>query len=393
MKKFNISKEQPQLDHEKLFEQIKKYRSEQLEISKIPADLLEETKELADPQYEKLQREVFINKEKKQIIFEALSQTAGYEDKEHPVNEDFSFINTQAGRAVLCDGMGGEGGPGAGAKASQLAVKIFEKSLTQKKISIESTEQEVKKALLEAVKEIPAKIVEGNCTLSAFQFIVDKNGKIKVVTVNIGDSPILMSDGKNLKKLSTEQTAWSNFLENITDDFYVNSYARLFAKDYYKDEKSRQKVVSKIQALAKELTSQIKKQKLPAQEFVEKKMEFFHDKTKEEVKNNLLFRLYKYLGRLSYGLGKKSEFDEDEVAIHVYDYEPGNLVFCASDGLTDNLTESEIIARTKKENIWNLNRLVLDARDNYIQVALKKKKGRAFAKPDDVTVAGFKLSA
>ncbi len=267
--------------------------------------------------------------------------------EKHPEwNEDSYFSNKEKLFFGVLDGVGGEGRKGAGEIASKLAkVNIEQNAKLLDNLSFDETKEAMRRILVESNKHIFEAIEENpdlrkmGTTASLVKLWVGEKGEIKPIIGNIGDSRVYMyrADG-GLEQLTIDD---SGVLPSI--------------KELNKG-KSQDEIEAEYRRVNEKLNNATN----------------FDDLNNvEKVLFNTRNQLYGFLG-----------FGENiEPKITTADFNKGDKIIIMSDGICDNLTDSEIkeiLKQTKGENWNSAESLINDALQRSREVHLR-------AKQDDMT--------
>ena len=234
--------------------------------------------------------------------------------------------------------------------------------MTELNITYKSSEEAVRQAMLEAFQEAKNATTVGGTTLSVAQLIRDKEtGQMKAVIANVGDSPVyIMKKDGTFKALHNEQTAWRLFLDNIKEyQSVVNNSAEKSKKKTALETKIWN-ILKKISRMEDEeielfVSTLIKRKNI--EKSLMKTVQSYRDKTNDELEDDLVFHAYHSLNSAIYqSISSDKKLDETLVKINSVEVDDGDMIFVVSDGISDNLLESEIrdFAKPRKPARLNL---------------------------------------
>lgn len=260
-------------------------------------------------------------------------------EKEGAVNEDRFIIDQENGFLAVFDGVGGHGG---GDVASSTAREVFASKVQE--MNEAKTEEEIVKILESTVEEAHQAIKQnayekGLDRDAATTGVIGKilkgeNGEQKLIFVSIGDSRIYIRDKDNT-------------VHPITFDM---------------EEKSRD-----LEKQLREVSSE-----------------------KDFEGNDLLRVMYERRNYISNAMGGRGV---PSVEVSSTILEPGDVVFATSDGVHDNLTDSEIEASLKGVNsAEEFSKILVEAaRKRADTAALGEVEKHIRAKDDDITAVAFSV--
>lgn len=276
-------------------------------------------------------------KGKETSMIEIVGETVA--SPKHPErNEDAIFIH-QGIAAGVFDGMGG---CVAGDVASRIASDFVREqiSLIPRGLGLKKVEDRIKQILIganeEVYREAQKKRNNMGTTASVVYIWTGSQGERKAIIGNVGDSRVyLLRDGQ---------------LRQITLD---DGYVRLA---YPNDEQAARQFQLKLNNVEK-----------PEEELREGERAIFNQR-------NIITQ---YLGR-----------DKITPRIHIVDVQPGDRLVLCSDGISDNLTDKEIlyILRHNQDNTKAVNELISDSEKR------SKDSDHPRHKPDDMSVVIIKVN-
>lgn len=380
-KNITVSKDQPGLvfDEENLKKLKQQVMNTPLPISKkekvTPPPLPKE--EFLDILPEPEQQVSQIEAADKKIQIEAFSNSVGSET--HEKNEDSVFIDSQAGVAIICDGMGGMG---QGDHASRQAIEILSKELSL--LEVPADQQEAEKQIIEIFRKAHQNLEVGGTTASAVKVFIDQQGNKQAVICSLGDSRVFrLKKNNQLESLTKENTTWNDFLD-LVDEMLENKNLYIAV---------RSGIVSSLQIDPKIIDwvmEQARKQPNP-RKFLANKAAELHEKKRKDVLKDKKQRpfndLYKGLNKGTIGLVAKTPFDKvkEKIEIKFIDVQDNDIIFATCDGVHDNLSDEKIAQIVKAAQAGSLDDLVKQAYDH-------SKSDWATAKKDDISVVGLKIS-
>jgi serine/threonine protein phosphatase PrpC len=335
----------------------------------------EELEGLSDLLTEIAEHEVEFRGQNTQFSLESIDLSFG--SKTHKNNEDTATVDGDSGLAILCDGMGGEGD---GDIASQTAVRELKKALAD--IKIDEKPERVALALEAAIRSVNGKIDRGKTTLSAIKIVVDQEGKKKAVIASVGDSKVFLSrkDGNGgFESLTEEQTAWAYFFENFRSQKDMEPFIKYFDKQPLGNNIPRK-------YFQQEIDNILAQPEAERESYILNKVAGYASIPKSQVKEDAFYHLYRRLNKTSEGLSAARKSSKVSIQIKIVDLEVGDIIFLTSDGLHDNLPVEEMKKIMKNRDITSLAELANKAKEMSTSIF-------AMAKPDDITIGGFKIAA
>ncbi|HUT22145.1 MAG TPA: protein phosphatase 2C domain-containing protein [Candidatus Bipolaricaulota bacterium] len=306
-------------------------------------------------------------------------------DDKHMFNQDTAFFDPEAGLLGVCDGMGGRQ---KGELASRIASEALYKELLLAEFDGDRKKYEanlrkifsgdkVSENKKEGINDLVLKNAPGSSTTVSFVKVVESApGKLMACAGWLGDSPIYVrrKDGR-LEQVSRDHNALKVVAE--TDDpNKLSNYAIALGRGV---------LGAKFDQIGAETMSKAIK-KLSACETVEDASRVAGEF--KNVDSEDLVDVYKKMrSMVDRGVGNKN-YKKEDLDLAWITLEDGDMVFAASDGLSDNRTRKELEQSIKNSvdfKVINsqLSREFKEAEDR------KKEDGEADTKIDDLTEVGM----
>ncbi len=292
-------------------------------------------------------------KESGEIIFRSGDYCVGLKDP----NED-AFVNLpDKGLFAVCDGVGGAKN---GHKASSIATETL-RANCNKFDRDKITESEMEDLILEILNEAKDKmeevangdseLIKMKTTVSLVKFWRNKENKLIATVANLGDSRVYKADSNHVfVKLIKEDSAFDIYIQEWQNQGWINE-----------DEERR--------------LSELMDNNFFDNVVNESDFDVFDAKFKPLVKT-----LFEKRNEITQSLGPLGV--RDGIRIEHFEVKPGDRFIITSDGIHDNLTDSEIAkyvaSRTDNDAKQCAERLGIEAKR-------RSQEGGMRSKPDDTT--------